>query len=265
MVLNSIRNILFYRHFIIGSVSKDFRQKYVNSFFGFFWSVLNPFFLIFLYFIIFNKFLKISLLNDNSSVNYAIYICLCLIHWNLFIDLFRDTKNIFVTNAELLRRYYVPKYILLNVIIINALINYFISLFIFLLLCFFFGKYFSFVTINFIPIVFLFIFFSIIIGLIFGYVNVFFRDIDHIFPFVTTIWFWLTPILYDAQTLPDNLQIYIKYNPIFELFQSLKNIFILNLYPSWSNLNYFIYISFFLLLILFFFYRKLNNHLIDHI
>lgn len=60
------------------------------------------------------------------------------------------------------------------------------------------------------------------IGLIAGALRVFFRDLQQLLPTLLMLWFFLTPILYAPELLPEQLRILVYANPIAGLMTELR-------------------------------------------
>lgn len=60
------------------------------------------------------------------------------------------------------------------------------------------------------------------LGLIAGALRVFFRDLQQLLPTLLMLWFFLTPILYAPELLPEQLRILVYANPIAGLMTELR-------------------------------------------
>jgi ABC-type polysaccharide/polyol phosphate export permease len=60
------------------------------------------------------------------------------------------------------------------------------------------------------------------LGLITGALRVFFRDLQQLLPTLLMLWFFLTPILYAPELLPEQLRILVYANPIAGLMTELR-------------------------------------------
>jgi lipopolysaccharide transport system permease protein len=69
-----------------------------------------------------------------------------------------------------------------------------------------------------------------------GVLNVFFRDVGQFFGIFLQFWFWLTPIVYPASIIPDDLRSIMWINPIYPLIQGFQVIFVEAKWPNWSSL-----------------------------
>jgi ABC-type polysaccharide/polyol phosphate export permease len=61
------------------------------------------------------------------------------------------------------------------------------------------------------------------LGLIASALRVFFRDLQQLLPTLLMLWFFLTPILYAPELLPDRLRVLVLANPIAGLMAELRS------------------------------------------
>jgi lipopolysaccharide transport system permease protein len=74
------------------------------------------------------------------------------------------------------------------------------------------------------------------LGITLGVLNVFFRDIGQLFGVILQFWFWLTPIVYPANILPEKIQQLMKFNPMSAVIGAYQNIMVYDQVPNWITL-----------------------------
>lgn len=225
-----------YRGFILGSVKREFQSKYRNSLFGAAWNVLNPLAMIVVYTVVFAEVMRARLPGVDGGFAYSIYLCAGILTWGLFAEIVGRAQNVFIENANLLKKLSFPRMCLPVVIVLSALLNFAIvfALFIaFLLISSNFpGEAFS----AMLPLLGILVLFSIGLGITLGVLNVFFRDVGQFFGILVTFWFWLTPIVYPASVLPDGAREALAWNPMAPLVDGFQQILIANRWPQWESL-----------------------------
>ena len=82
------------------------------------------------------------------------------------------------------------------------------------------------------------IFFAAGIGISLGVLNVFFRDVAQFLSIFLQFWFWLTPIVYVKNILPNWAQFWIVFNPLEPLISAFQQVIALQVWPNWSALIY---------------------------
>jgi lipopolysaccharide transport system permease protein len=69
-----------------------------------------------------------------------------------------------------------------------------------------------------------------------GTVNVFFRDVAQLVGVLLQFWFWLTPIVYPADIVPERFQGLLALNPIKPLIMAYQCIFLDQQWPDFASL-----------------------------
>jgi lipopolysaccharide transport system permease protein len=225
-----------YRGFVIGSVKREFQAKYRNSVFGVAWNVINPLSMIIIYTVIFTEVMRAKLPGIDSSFAYSIYLCAGILSWGLFSEITTRAQNVFLENANLLKKISFPRTILPIVVLSNALLNFAIVSFLFLVFLIISGNFPGWVIFAVIPILILQIIFAMGLGMVLGLLNVFFRDVGQFFGIFLTFWFWLTPIVYPITILPESIRPYLAINPMAPVIAGYQIIFVNQILPDWSSL-----------------------------
>ena len=225
-----------YRNFITGSVKREFQSKYLNSLLGVAWTVIQPLAMILVYTIIFSQIMRAKLPGVESQYAYSIYLCAGILTWGLFSEVTSRAQNMFLDNANLLKKLSFPWYCLPVTIIASAFLNFLIILGLFLVFLIITGNFPGWVIITAIPVLAVQLFLAGSLGLMLGVLNVFFRDVGQLYTVVLQFWFWLTPIVYPLVILPEHLQQVIKLNPMTGLMSAYQALFTRSQVPDWSSL-----------------------------
>lgn len=225
-----------YRGFIVGSVKREFQSRYRNSLFGAAWTVLNPLAMIFIYTLIFSQVMRTRLPGVDSTFAYSVFLMAGLLPWGLFTETLSRYQNMFLENANLIKKVSFPKLCLPLIGLLNALVNFTIIFGLFVLFLIISGNWPGVVTLAFIPLLGLQILFTVGLGMLLGVLNVFFRDVGQFFPIFLQFWFWLTPIIYAIDIVPEAFRSPLMLNPLLPLFVAYQDIFVRGLWPAWSTL-----------------------------
>jgi lipopolysaccharide transport system permease protein len=267
-LLASVASLWQYRAFILGSTKREFQTKYKNSLLGFAWPIINPLALILVYTLVFSKLMGARLpgagADGGSSIYaYSIYLCIGVIVWTLFAELTSRAQVVFLENANLLKKLNFPRLCLPVIVIFNAGLNFLIifSLFtIFLLVTNNFPGYCFFAVI---PLLAILIIFAIGLGMTLGVLNVFFRDIGYFYSVALQFWFWLTPIVYSVNVLPEKIRFLVSFNPLTNLFVAFQGIFVNHQAPDWSSLWFICILAVLLNINGFRLFRKRSGEMVD--
>ena len=69
-----------------------------------------------------------------------------------------------------------------------------------------------------------------------GTLNVFFRDVSQLTGVVLQFWFWLTPIVYVFDSLPEAARNALQYNPLQPLMVAYQTLFLNQRLPDFASL-----------------------------
>ncbi len=227
-----------YRGFILGSVQREFQEKYRNSLLGALWTVLGPLSNILIYTVIFSQIMKSRLPGVERSFAYGIYLCAGVVLWGLFVEIVTRCQTVFLAHANLIKKLNFPKICLPIIVTLNALVNFAIIFLLFLLFLLVThslpGK-----AILYTPLlVLLVIVMACGLGIFLGVLHVFFRDVGQLLNIVLQFWFWFTPVVYPMSILSVRVKAWVAYNPMTALIQSMQNIYLFDRAPIWGDLLY---------------------------
>jgi len=228
-----------YRGFIFGTVKREFQLKYRNSLLGAAWNIINPLAMIVVYTVIFSQLMRARLAGvDNGIYGYSIYLCAGTLTWGLFAEIVGRAQNTFIEHANLLKKLSFPRLCLPVVVVLNALINFSITMGLFTLFLLLTDNFPGWVYVAVFPLLLVLIGFAIGLGITLGVLNVFFRDVGQFFGIFLQFWFWFTPIIYPISTLPDVLQKLMIYNPMATIIKAFQTVLVYRLWPQWETLIY---------------------------
>jgi len=236
MIREALHSIWRYRFFIFGTVKKEFQSKYHNSLLGISWTIINPLTMILIYTVIFSQVMRAKLPLANSSFSYSIYLCAGLLTWSLFAEISGRSLRVFIENSDLLKKLNFPHICLPIIVVLTAGINFSIIFSIFTVFLLVTGNFPGFVFLAILPLLLLHAAFAIGLGTILGLLNVFFRDVGQLYGVVLQLWFWLTPIVYTVEILPEFVRPFLILNPLAQLTISYQTILVNGQIPKWGDL-----------------------------
>lgn len=233
-----IKPLWAYRGFILGSVKREFQSKYRNSLLGAAWNVLQPMAMIMVYTVIFSQIMRAKLPGVDSTFGYGIYLCAGILTWGLFAEITTRSQNMFLDNANLLKKLSFPRLCLPATVIANGLLNFAIVFGLFTVFLLLSGNWPGMAYIALLPIVAIMVMFAQGLGIVLGVLNVFFRDVGQFFGIFITFWFWFTPIVYPVSILPQGIQPYMAWNPMASIMAAVQGILVSGQWPHWASLVY---------------------------
>ena len=76
-------------------------------------------------------------------------------------------------------------------------------------------------------------------------------------------WFWVTPIVYPVNALPEAMRAVLQWNPLWPIARAMQDIFVERRVPDWLSLSYPLLLSILLALLARWAFERLANELLD--
>jgi ABC-2 type transport system permease protein len=198
----------------------DFKLKYNNSILGYFWSLLKPLALFGILYLVFSVFLRLG----GGMANYQFYLLIGIILWMFFYETTILSMQSIVAKANLVKKIYVPKIIIIIATSLTSLMTFLLNLVVFFIFMLIFGLKFQF-SLWLLPIYLLELYlFSFGLALILATLFVWFRDLAHIWEIFLQILFYATPIIYPLSVVPLRFQKVAFLNPVAQIIQDIRQI-----------------------------------------
>lgn len=257
--MNSFKELYSYREMIFSLVRKDLRTRYKGSLLGFLWTFLNPLFQLVVYSIVFSYVMRVNL------PNYYIFMFVGLLPWMFFCTCVQGGANSVMINADLLKKIYFPRIVLPIATVSAAFLNMLFSMVIMFFALFISGIGISKYIIYFPFILILLYFFGLGLTFIFSACNVYFRDLEHIVGIFTMSMFYVTPIIYPLEMVPERFLLFFKLNPMAYIICVFQDIFYYKRLPQMDMLVNILFFSFLILTIGYFVFQKLQKNFVEEL
>lgn len=204
----------------------DFKLKYYGSALGLLWSLLKPFMMLGILYIVFFYFLKVNI------PNYEVYLFLGIIFWNFFSDTTKDVAPGIAAKAHLLQRTSLPPFIVIAGTVLHSFWTFLITLGMFFVFFFAFGHHLTASAFMLVLIVPLLVALTAGISYFIAPLFMKFKDFGHIWDIFLQMLFWATPIVYDYQLVPPSFSKWYLLNPISRLIIDARSAIIYGIYPE---------------------------------
>ena len=205
---------MIHRWFLLRElVRRDFQGRYAGSLLGFVWSFVQPLFLLGLYYFVFATVLKIRLTGE-ATESFGLFLFAGLLPWMAFQEGVSRGATAVTDNAVLVKKLTFPSEILVLAVALAALLHEGIAAAVFLAVVAVTGHL-SVATLPWLLVAIpLQMGLTLGLGFLLASLNVLFRDISQILGMVLMAWFFLTPIVYSLNHVPDGLRPWIAANPL---------------------------------------------------
>lgn len=224
------RGIYQNRELIWALALKELRVRYKRSILGFVWALLNPLLTMLVLTVVFGSLLRFSL------PHYSIFLLSMLLPWTFFAQSLAYSVESIVGNGELLKKVRVARLVFPVAALTSNIINFLLSIvpLLFLVVAMRFPLHWTWIYLP-IPMLGLFLF-TLGTAFLFATVNVFYRDVSHIIQVILQAWFYVSPIIYSLDFVPQRYRWFFQLNPLLYMLNGFRLSIYYGLLPSLSSM-----------------------------
>ncbi len=258
-----VKAIIKNRGLLIVLARNDFKEQFLGSHLGILWAILRPALFMLIVWFIFSIGFKGELVN--KDVPFVLYLMCGYIPWFFFSDAVSGGMNSIVNNKFLVKKVNFRVSILPIVKILSALFLHFIFIGI-LIVVFLLHGYTPTVYWLQLPFYTLMMFILVLgISWFISSLRVFTKDISQIVGVVLQLGFWVTPIFWSIEKIPEKYLYILKLNPMVFIVEGYRNCFINEVWfwETYKNTPYFLIITAIFLVLGAVVFRKLRPHFGD--
>ena len=255
----SFREIYDHKDLLYFLVWRDIKVRYKQTALGVAWVVLQPLISMIIFTIIFGKIARLP----SEGVPYAVFTYSALLPWQLFAYSLAQSSQSLVANEKLITKIYFPRIIIPMAPIFAGLFDFLISFAVFIAILVFYGITPGFALIYLPLFILLVVLTSLGVGLWLTALNVRFRDVRYTVPFLTQVWFYLTPVAYSAKLIPESWQFVYRLNPMIGPVEGFRWALLNKAAPALSVLWVSAALSLVLLISGLFYFQKVEGEFAD--
>jgi ABC-2 type transport system permease protein len=209
--------ILEYRYLIVQFVRRDILTRYKRSALGVAWTMLNPLGTMLILTLVFSRAF------GGSQEGYAAYVLSGLIAWNFFAQSTTAATLHLVWGGSLLKKIYIPRTSFAVSATGTGLINLLLSLIPLVIVMLIIRVPIRW-TVILLPLPILFMaMFALGVGLFISTMAIYYADIAEMYQIFLTAWFYLTPVIWSPEILPELYGLWItRLNPMFYLVELFR-------------------------------------------
>jgi len=248
-----------YRQLIWALALKELKVRYKRSVLGFLWALLNPALMMLVMTLVFSTILQFGI------KHYAIFLLSVLLPWTFFAQSMSYAVEAIVGNGDLIKKVKVPKLVFPIAAVLSNIINLLLSLIPLAILVPAMRHPFYW-TWLYLPVPMLaLIIFTLGMTFFFATANVYYRDFAHIVQVVLSAWFYVTPIIYSLDFLPENRRWLFKFNPLLYVINGFRLAVYYGQLPKWQSIVASFVCAFAALLIGFAVFRKYQDDFVFYV
>jgi len=197
-MLDRLREIAQYHYLLSNLVLRDLKLRYKNSFLGFLWSLVNPMLLMLVFTVVF------TVMIPNLSVpKFPVFVMCAVLPWNFFNTSVMGCIGSVTQNGHLIKKVYFPLEVLPLSVILSNFVNFCLAFLVLFLMILAFSIPLRPAILLLPAIMLVQLLFTAGIGFALATLNVFYRDVGVIMEVFMQAWFFLTPVFYPMEMLPE--------------------------------------------------------------
>lgn len=258
-----LRALWAYRSFVSASIKGELKGRYARSRLGAAWLVLHPLAFAAVLAIALAEVLSSKVAGAGTKGTYALYLLAGLCSWNLFSEIVNRSTTIFIDNAAALKRIAFPRLCLPAIVAGSALVNQGLLLGAVVVVATLLGSPPNMAWLNLPLVIMIVAALAFGLGILLGVINTFARDVGQIVSVVMQFWFWLTPIVYTVDALPERLRWIAALNPFTPLASAYQQAIVFAQPPDYGSLLYPLVLAAALVFVALRVFRRASPELVD--
>lgn len=226
-----------HRGLIRSLVRRELLARYRGSFGDLLWTVANPLLLMLTYCFVFGLVLKSRFASDPSPEGFVLYFLAGMLPWLAISESLARAPVVLHENRNLIKKLVFPVEVLpLNQTAVGSMTGL-VAMVLFLGLLLVLRHRIP-PSAMALPLILLpQLLFTAGLAWALAALGVFLRDLAHLMSFALNLWFFLTPICYDARSLPVAAMPFLGKNPLFVLVHQYRRVLLEGLPPEWVPLS----------------------------
>lgn len=237
----------------------DFRLKYSNTILGFFWSLLNPLLTFAVLYIVFSMFIKID------APHYPLFLLLGILMWNFFMEGTLNGMSSLANRPNLVKKVNMSKPAIVLSACLNSFITFILNMAVFFIFCMIFRARIGIASLLLVITVGTLFLIILALSLVLSAYYTKYKDLKHIWAFVLSVGFWVTPIVYPLSLVPQKYLSSYMLNPLAMIVTDSRQAVIYNSLPNLWGIFALAAFSALLLIICFRIFKKRAPHFADYI
>ena len=232
-----LHTIVEHRALLRQMVARDVTARFVGTSLGAVWSLIQPFILLCLYTFVFGVIYRVRF--QVEGVGFVPFLFCGLWPWLAFQDACLRSVTVIVENAQLMKRVQFPSELLVVSAIVSSFLSHAVGFCLMLLGVGIWQGGLSPVALGLLVVPFsLQLLLAVALGLLLSPANVFLRDVSQLAGALFTVWFFLSPVLYSIQMVPEALQSLLALNPLTPILHLYRALILTPEQVAWSWVLY---------------------------
>ncbi len=238
------REINEYRDLLYFLTVRDIKIKYSQTVLGGLWAIIQPFFSMIVFSIVFGKLGKIP----SDGVPYPLFSFAALVPWGYFTKALGNSADSLTGNSSLISKVYFPRLIIPLAAVLGGLVDFAMG-FAALICMMVYFQFYPTASMALVPLLLLLTMVTAYgVGMFLAALNAKYRDFRNVTSFLIQLWMFVSPIAYPTSLVPERYKFFFILNPLAGIIEGFRWALLQNIpFPghmllcsTWASLMLFI-------------------------
>jgi lipopolysaccharide transport system permease protein len=207
-----------YRELVYFLAWRDVKVRYKQTVLGVLWAVIQPFFTMVVFTLLFGQLAKIP----TDGIPGPIFYFSALVPWIYLSTTVSNAGMSLVSNSNLLTKIYFPRIILPAAVALSNLVDFFIGSAMFIGFMAYYEIPVGWNLLLWPALVILLVLLSLSLGVFLAALNVKYRDFKYAIPFAIQLLMFATPIIYPVSMIPEKFRWLLALNPLSGVIEAFR-------------------------------------------
>jgi lipopolysaccharide transport system permease protein len=237
---------------------RDIQVRYRQTLLGGLWALGQPLISVAVFTLFLGKIAK----SAGSSTPYPLFVFAGLVPWIYFAGSLHTAANSLISNVGLVTKVYFPRIIMPASSCLGGLLDLGISLVVLIIMALVYGV-FPDARALFLPLALGLTFLAALaVGVWLAALNVRYRDVKYVLPFVTQLWFFVSPVIYPENLLGRSSKLLLALNPLTAVIGAYR-FALLGTTPDWTHMAVSLAVLFGVLITGLFYFSRVEDAFAD--
>ena len=215
----NLRELWAYRELLFFLIWRDVKVRYKQTALGAAWAILQPFVMMVVFTLLVNKALHGK---AEYHVPYPLWLYTALLPWLYFASCLSQSSMSIVGNQNLITKVFFPRLIIPLGSVVAPVIDFLLAFTVLIGMFVYYGRvpHWHAIVIPFFLGLALLTAFGV--GLWLSALNVRYRDVPYALPFLTQIWFFVTPVVWGLTAVKPHTQSLVALNPMTGVVDGMR-------------------------------------------
>ena len=214
----NLRDLWEYRELLYFLVWRDLKVRYKQTVLGVAWVVIQPVFITLVFSVFFGRLVGVP----SDGIPYPVFAFCGLLPWQLFAYAVTNASNSLVANDRLITKVYFPRLVIPLSAVLSGLVDFIFAFAVLLAMMAYYGIFPTLALWTLPGFLLMAMASAVGVGLWLSAFNVEYRDVRYTLPFITQLWFFISPVAYPTSLVPEKWRFLYGLNPMTGVVEGFR-------------------------------------------